>query len=206
MSGEQPAGWVPEFEGQRPPFQPGHQLSVKHGGYSPRYVEPAAEELRLAILEDPSTPAHIRSAVNRLELAAMCRSQVQAELAAKSLGECIDRCDGDIVKAARVDGFMSAALLMHRAEQRAASARSRLGLNSTASARLGKHVAQGAVANADVALRMAQLHELEKAGWTPPAGWSGEQPAVGAGVADVEAAGQLGERSEADEEAGDGAE
>lgn len=164
------AGWVPEFEGQRPPFGPGNTAAVKHGAYS-RSVEPAAEELRAAILADPAMPAHLRSPINSLELAAMCRAHVQAELAAKSLGECIDRCDGDLVKAARVDGFMSAALLMHRAEQRASTSRSRLGLNSTAAARLGKHVAQGELANADVALRMAQLADLEAQGWTPPPGW-----------------------------------
>jgi len=173
MTTGQPSEWVPAFEGQRPPLQPGHELTLKHGAYSPRYVDPAAEELRVAILEDPGTPAHVRSPVNRYELAAMCRAQVQAELAAKSLAEHIDRCDGDLVKAARADGFMSAALLMHRAEQRAASGRSRLGLNSAAAARLGKDVAVGNAASVDVALRMQQLHEFEaqlKAqGWTPPA-------------------------------------
>lgn len=176
-----PEGWVPAFPGQRPPFEegntvgrrfgPGHEVSVKHGAYSPRHVEPAAEELRQAILSDPAMPAHLRSPINGLELAAMCRAHVQAELAAKSLGECVDRCDGDLVKAATVDGFMPAALLLHRAEQRASAARSRLGLNSSAAARLGKHVSQGQAAQADVALRMAQLHDLEKQGWTPPPGW-----------------------------------
>jgi hypothetical protein len=163
--------WVPEFEGQRPPFEPGNTAAVKHGAYSPRHVEPAAEELRRAILSDPGMPAHLRSPINGLELAAMCRAHVQAELAAKSLGECVDRCGGDLVKAATVDGFMSGALILHRAEQRASTSRSRLGLNSSAAARLGKHVAQGAAANADVALRMAQLAELEAQGWTPPPGW-----------------------------------
>lgn len=166
-------GWVPEFEGQRPPFQPGHELTVKHGAYSPRYVDPAAEELRLAILEDPGTPAHVRSPINRYELAAMCRAQVQAELAAKSLAEHIDLCGGDLVKASRAEGFMAASLLMHRAEQRAASGRSKLGLNSAAAARLGKDVAIGQSASTDVALRMQQLHEFEEQmkarGWTPPA-------------------------------------
>ncbi len=183
MTDEHSTGWTPEFPGQRPPFEPGNQvgrqvgegntLSVKHGAYSPRYVDPVAEELRVAILEDPGTPAHVRSPVNRHELAAMCRAQVQAELAAKSLGEFIDQCDGDLVKAARAKGFMAAALLMHRAEQRAASGRSRLGLNSAAYARMGKNVAQAQVAQTDVALRMAQLHELEAQGWTPPPGWAG---------------------------------
>lgn len=183
-----PGAWVPAFEGQRPPFQPGNaagrqfepsnEAAVKHGAYG-RSVEPAAEELRQTILADPEMPGHLRSPINRFELAAMCRAHVQAELAAKSLGECVDRCDGDMVKAATVDGFMSAALLLHRAEQRASTARSRLGLNSSAAARLGKHVAQGQAAQADVALRMAQLAELEAQGWTPPAGWHDGQDGGG---------------------------
>lgn len=181
-------GWVPEFPGQRPPFQPGNEAAVRHRAYSQRCVDPVAEELRLAILEDPNTPAHVRSPLNRFELAAMCRAMVQAELTAKAVGECIDRCGGDVVKAARIDGFMSAALFMHRAETRAANARSRLGLNSAAAARLGKHIAQGQVAQADVALRMAQLHEAEQRlleqGWQPPAGWtrSDAQAQAAAGV------------------------
>lgn len=40
-----PAGWVPAFEGQRPPFGPGNTVSRKHGGHSPDVVNPLAERI-----------------------------------------------------------------------------------------------------------------------------------------------------------------
>lgn len=30
----EPTEWVPAFEGQRPPFEPGHALSTRHGAYA----------------------------------------------------------------------------------------------------------------------------------------------------------------------------
>lgn len=39
--------WTPAFPGQRPPFQPGHQLTREHGAYSQQAIEPLQE----AILE-----------------------------------------------------------------------------------------------------------------------------------------------------------
>ncbi len=41
--------WVPEFEGQRPPFEPGHELSLKHGAYAPLKLAPRAEEIAAGI-------------------------------------------------------------------------------------------------------------------------------------------------------------
>jgi hypothetical protein len=35
---------VPEFEGQRPPFAPGHELSVRHGAYSTLWLTARADE------------------------------------------------------------------------------------------------------------------------------------------------------------------
>ncbi|GGF11370.1 hypothetical protein [Subtercola lobariae] len=46
-----PEGWVPEFKGQRPPFQPGNQVAlgnrgtVIHGSRSERHVEPIARQI-----------------------------------------------------------------------------------------------------------------------------------------------------------------
>lgn len=173
-------GWVPEFPGQRPPFQPGNsvgrqveegnELAATHRGYSPRYVEPLAQDLLEVVLAEESTPAHVKSATYRLELLALCRAEAQVQLVTEWL---VKQAEG------REDGMpdlgdervRSAYLLLHRAESRGASARTRLGMTPVSAARLGKNVAQGHAANADVALRMAQLHELEKQGWTPPADW-----------------------------------
>ena len=37
--------WTPAFEGQRPPFEPGHNLSVTHGSYSLLLLRGRAEEV-----------------------------------------------------------------------------------------------------------------------------------------------------------------
>ena len=50
--------WVPAFQGQRPPFQPGHRLSVGNrgpltsGAYSPRHVEPLAAQIAAELKAD----------------------------------------------------------------------------------------------------------------------------------------------------------
>lgn len=164
--------WVPEFEGQRPPFAPGHQLSVRHGAYSPRFVEPLAKELAEFLLADDATPAHAKAPAYRLEFLALCRSEAQVQLITEWLSKRAEKTEdgiGDLADEATVRAY----LVLHRAETRAASARTRLGLTPTSAARLGKNVMQGQAAQADVALKMAHLHELEKQGWTPPPGWTG---------------------------------
>lgn len=192
------AGWVPEFPGQRPPFQPGHTLSpTTHGAYSPRKVEPLAQELVDLVLADGSVPAYAKASAYRLELWATCRAEAQVQLISEWLMSIATEKDplGDLTD----ESVRSAHLLLHRAEARAASGRTRLGLTPVAAARMGKDVAIGQAASTDVALRMAQLHEAEQRlreqGWTPPSGWrpDGEQPAA----ADSSAhAGQPGEQEE----------
>lgn len=170
---ESTSDWVPAFEGQRPPFQPGHELSTVHGAYSPRRVDPLAAQLVELLLGDPSVPAHAKAAAYRLELWALARATAQAQLIEEWLADRAEQSQdslGDLDD----ERVRSAYLLLHRAETRAASSRSRLGLTPVAAARLGKNVAQAQVAQTDVALRMAQLHELQRQGWTPPADWSGD--------------------------------
>lgn len=41
--------WTPAFEGQRPPLQPGHMLSVRHGANSERLVKADAADLLAAL-------------------------------------------------------------------------------------------------------------------------------------------------------------
>jgi len=44
--------WTPEFEGQRPPFQPGNQMAVKHGAFTPARINPVAEQIIAGIHAD----------------------------------------------------------------------------------------------------------------------------------------------------------
>lgn len=181
--------WTPAFPGQRPPFrpgndlgrkaEPGNDLAVRHGAYSPRKVDPLAGQLVALLLDDPSVPAHAKAAAYRLEMWALARATAQAQLIEEWLADQAD--DEHPLGNLDREGVRSAYLLLHRAETRAAASRSRLGLTPVAAARLGKNVAQAQVAQTDVALRMAQLHELERQGWTPPSDWGGSRADAGMG-------------------------
>lgn len=167
MSG-QTDEWVPAFEGQRPPFAPGNDLAaVTHGAYSPRKVDPLAKQLVDHMLDDPAL-GYLKAPGYRPELWAWARAEARVQLLQEYLDE--QAGDGPIADPGS-DRVRSAELLLHRAEARAASGRNRLGLNPLARARLGRDVAQGQAANADVARIMAQLEQLEVDGKLPP-GWS----------------------------------
>jgi len=163
MSGERPAEWVPEFEGQRPPFAPGHELSVQHGVYSPRKVDPLAEEIVSAVLADPML---IYLEGYRPALWAWARAEAQVQLLTEYLAK---RADSDGLPDLDDARTVSAYRELHRAESRAESGRKRLGLDPLSRARLGKDVATGQAAAMDVAAVMARLAELEAQGKTLPA-------------------------------------
>ena len=159
---EHPAGWVPEFEGQRPPFQPGHELSVTHGAYSPRIVDPIAKDLVDMMLED-STLDYLKKPAFRPALWAWARAEAQAQLMTEYLSKAAE-ATGDGVGDLNAEHVRSGYLLLHRAEARADRSRARLGLDPLSRARLGKDVAAGAV---DAAIVMMQLHELQESGQLP---------------------------------------
>lgn len=183
------AGWEPAFPGQRPPFQPGNtlgfapgnELSLRHGANSPRRVEPLAAEIVATLLADATVPAYAKSPAYRLELQALARAEAQTHLLTKWLARQAEETD-DGVGDLGDERVRSAYLLLHRAESRAASARQRLGLTPSAAARMGKDVAIGRAAEADVAQRMALLAQLEKdleaRGWQRPPedGGAGDEP------------------------------
>ena len=178
--------WVPAFPGQRPPFAPGNTLSpTTHGAYSPRKVEPLAREFVELLLADEHTPAHVKAAAYRAELWALGRAEAQVQLLSEYLAARAEAA-GDGIGDLTSESVRSAYLLLHRAESRAASSRSRLGLTPVSAARLGKHVAQGAAAQADVATAMAMLHRLEQEGRLP-AGASGDGGSASVGAVSVEA-------------------
>ena len=151
--------WVPAFEGQRRPFEPGHELSVQHGAYSPRKVEPLARELVDLVLADPDCSAS-HAPRYRLALWAWARAEAQVQLLTEYLAKAGDEA-GDGVGDLERERVRSAYLLLHRAEARATTQRTRLGLDPLSAARLGRDRAAGA---ADTARVMAELHRLQQAG------------------------------------------
>lgn len=189
--------WTPAFPGQRPPFQPGNtlgftegnQLSLRHGAYSPRKVHPLAAEIVEALLADETVPAYAKATAYRLELWELARAEARYQLVDEWLtAQAEGRDDG--MPDLSSEAVRSAFLIQHRAATRAASARSRLGLTPAAAARLGKDVAVGRAAEADVAQRMALMaqmeNELEARGWQRPT--------------DDHASGEEGESHELDDE------
>lgn len=154
--------WVPEFEGQRPPFEPGNQVgvqfepgnevSVRHGAYSPRVIDPLAETFVDLLLGDP-TVGYAHAPSFRPAVWAWARAEAQVQVLTEHLGETVGDLNDEAVR--------SAYLLLHRAESRAQTGRARLGLDPLSRARLGKDVAQGQAAG-DMAALMAQLEKRDR--------------------------------------------
>ncbi len=156
---EQPQGWTPDFASQRPPFQPGNQLAVQHGAYSPRQVEPLAAELVGLVLADRDAQ-HAHAVVYRPALWAWARAEAQVQLLTEYLAKAGEAA-GDGVGDLDSERVRAAYLLLHRAEARATSGRARLGLDPLSRARLGKDVAAGQL---DTARLMAELERLAHEG------------------------------------------
>lgn len=75
--------WVPAFPGQRPPFQPGHELSLKHGAYAsvalgPRVAE-LADELR------PHVPGY--TPADEIALRILCLGLARLERSAAAVDD-----------------------------------------------------------------------------------------------------------------------
>lgn len=152
------AEWVPAFEGQRPPFEPGHELSMRHGAYSPRRVDPLAETFVALVVADPvGLPA--AAPQYRPALWAWARAEAQVQLLTEYLEKAAEETEdgiGDLDD----DAVRAAYLLLHRAEARADRSRARLGLDPLSAARLGRDRAAGAV---DMARLMAEMERRERA-------------------------------------------
>lgn len=148
---------------QRPPFEAGHELSLQHGAYSPRKVEPLAGEIVEGLLADPQC-GHLRAPRFRHELWALARAEAQVQLLTEYLSNLADQLHeedpgrggvGDL----DADRVRSAYLLLHRAESRAHRARQSLGLSPLAAARLGRDVAAGEL---DMARLMAEMDKRDR--------------------------------------------
>jgi len=123
------------FEGQRPPFAPGNELSTRHGAYSPRKVEPLAEEIRAAHVDADSDLAYLREPKYAAAVWAWARAEARVQLVA----EYVDRLGVEAAMTAKA-GTTSALELLRMQEQSAATHRARLGLDPLSRARLGKDV------------------------------------------------------------------
>lgn len=129
------------------PFAPGHTLSMQHGAYSPRRVDPIATDLVQRVTADLEwlTPADAPAVWG------WARAEAQVQLLSEYLakaGEASDDGVGDLDET-RVQ---AAYALLHKAESRAASGRAALGLTPISRARLGRDVAASRV---DLARLMA---------------------------------------------------
>lgn len=142
-----------------PPFQPGHTLSVRHGAYSPRRVDPLAAEIVQGLLGDTST-AYLQAPRYRLALWALGRAEAQVQLLSEWLGEHAEEA-GDGVGDLSDEATRSAYLLLHRAESRADRSRARLGLDPLSAARLGRDVVAASV---DVARLLSGQDRLPEDG------------------------------------------
>jgi hypothetical protein len=136
-----------------PPFQKGHELSMRHGAWSPRKVEPLAGEHAERLLAQASAPqspvAYLADPTYRPTVWAWARTEARIQLLSEWL---IDRGSEVDDKGEAV----GAANLLNQLESRAESLRARLGLDPLSRARLGRDVA---AAQVDVAALMAQLDD-----------------------------------------------
>jgi hypothetical protein len=147
-------GWSPQNEGQRPPFEPGNELAIKSGAYSPRRVDPLAGRLVENTINDPET-AYLAAPRFRAAVWGWARAQARVEL----LTEWLEDHDSSGVDD---DGDVLPVLTALRMwEVRAANALSKLGMDPMSAARLGRDRAAGA---ADLARVMQELHRRDGEG------------------------------------------
>jgi len=143
-------------------FTAGHEVSLKHGGYSPRRVGPLAAELLehvTAEAQQPGSPtSYLSEAAYRPALTAWAECEARIQLVREFLLRLTDD-DPDTGRPGDIDGegaIRPAAELLLRLENQALKHRERLGLDPLARARLGRDVAG---ASFDLARMMMQLDD-----------------------------------------------
>jgi hypothetical protein len=138
-------------------FEPGHELSLKHGARSPRRVDPLAAAIVEAALDlaraEASTTAFLLDASYGPALRAWAVCEARCELVRAWLAD-----HGGLDGVAGDGEIRPAADLLTRLENQALKHRERLGLDPLSRARLGRDVAAGRL---DVALAMARLGDDE---------------------------------------------
>jgi hypothetical protein len=134
-----PAPW------SRPPFEPGHTLSTRHGAYSSRVLEPVAR--RLVDDLEASAPWWVES-VDRAAVDAYARAEARVEVLARWTAE-HGLLDAKGKPTAAAD-------LLLRVERVAAEMRSRLGLDPLSRSRLGRDSAVAAAVGANAVRAAAE--------------------------------------------------
>lgn len=138
--------------GRRPPFEEGNAAALAHGAYSPRIVDPVAEELLDAVLGQDAT-AHLGAPQYAPALAAWARAEARIVVLERWLAE-------HAAQAGVLDAegeLLPAVKLLERVERRAESLRSRLGLDPKSEADLTR-------SRADASRSIADLDGLRQRG------------------------------------------
>jgi hypothetical protein len=133
--------WTPAFPGQRPPFAPGHRLSVRSGAFGSRMSEPLAVELAEELIERRPDLANYPE-----EVAALCRVEARVLLLDRWL------CEHGLWDRKK----LREGPLRHLAtfERTAAGLRRELGLSPAGEARMRRDQAAAAASVADIAAVM----------------------------------------------------
>lgn len=156
---------------QRPPFPPGHEINVTHGGYTPRRFDPLAESIMLSVLEEARLPnaetSYLLGAAYRPQLWAWARTEARVQLVSEWLLENGgDLFDDDVeisesgTEVIEVGRVRAAAKFLARLEATALRQRVELGLTPLSRARLGRDVA---AAKVDLAQMFADLAKADAA-------------------------------------------
>lgn len=152
--------WTPEFEGQRPPFQPGNELAVTHGAYSSKRTDPIARRYIDELATDPGLE-YLQAPRFHAALWAWASAMAKVEL----LQQWVD--DMPIQQAADSDrGKISALELLRKWMSTAQTAATRLGLDPLSAARLGKDIAGTRQADAATLLTRARAEAESNTGTT----------------------------------------
>jgi AcrR family transcriptional regulator len=148
----QPASGIPARRYSWEPFQPGHTLTLKHGAYSDRLVEPRALEIAHAMADAEELPDYLAQPRYRGAVLDLARSLAQRERLEAWLAE--HATPGTPLELAENGDVRGAAVLLERVERAIERHRDRLGLSPLAAARLGKDVAAQQVSLSQVWAQM----------------------------------------------------
>lgn len=142
-----------------PPFEKGNTAALRHGAYSPRRVDPLAEEMVTAALvqaeTEGSTTGYLLEPSFRQSLWAWARAEARVQLLEEYL------MARDVLGLDAEGEVSGAAKLLLRYEASAERARDRLGLSPLARARLGRDVAAATVDLAAIAAEEAERERAE---------------------------------------------
>lgn len=153
--------WQPEFDRQRPPFEPGNELAVKHGAFSDKRTDPIANRFLDEVMSDPTT-TYLTAPRFANQLWQWCVASARVQL----LSEWVD---GMTMAAAAESGKgqVSPLELLRKWMSTLQTLSARLGLDPLSSARLGKDVAQSRQASAATVLtELRAKHEQSNTGTT----------------------------------------